>query len=243
MFVKCIYKRRLIDIQENTIIWKVYLSSYSYFSSCPPPPPSCILIYLYREQTNKKMMMKKTNIIFITTCLLFINIIRMKTIFASPLRGLQPTEQLVKRKEIADGEGGMPTGDAVDQSLNNSTETIIPRERLDTQTPEVAEVVSYAMDYINKKVEPKRLARVINIINAFREKRTATDTVAYYTATLHLRRKNGRMEFQDIKVGRSLDSGSLTSCIHTLRAGSAFSMRTRNFGELVTVKKVKKKDI
>ena len=26
----------------------------------------------------------------------------------------------------------------------------------------------------------------INIINAFREKRTATDTVAYYTATLHL---------------------------------------------------------
>ena len=59
----------------------------------------------------------------------------------------------------------MPTGDAVDQSLNNSTETIIPRERLDTQTPEVAEVVSYAMDYINKKVEPKRLARVINIIN------------------------------------------------------------------------------
>ena len=135
----------------------------------------------------------------------------MKTIFASPLRGLQPTEQLVKRKEIADDEGGMPTGDAVDQSLNNSTETIIPRERLDTQTPEVAEVVSYAMDYINKKVEPKRLARVINIINAFREKRTATDTVAYYTATLHLRRKNGRMEFQDIKVGRSLDSGSLTT--------------------------------
>eukprot|EP00943_MAST-04B_sp_MAST-4B-sp1_P000189 g189.t1 len=169
------------------------------------------------------------------------------TVLGSPLRGgvvqpVQPPEQLVKRKAIDDGEDGTPVGvDAADQQNINSTETIIPRQRLDTQTPEVAEVVSYAMEFVNKNVDPKRLARVINIINAFREKRTANDKIAYYTATLHLRRKNGRMEFQDIKVGRSLESGSLVTCTHNLRAGSAFSMRTRNFGELVTVKPANKK--
>ena len=171
----------------------------------------------------------------------------LATINASPLRGLEPTsnsapEKLVERREISDGEDGTPADDPLDRQSSNSTETIIPRQRLDTQTPEVAEVVSYAMDFINKKVEPKRVARVINILNVFREKRTANDKVAYYTATLHLRRKNGRMEFQDIKVGRSLESGSLVTCKHNLRAGSAFSMRTRNFGELVQVKKAAKSD-
>ena len=136
-----------------------------------------------------------------------------------------------RRRYASEFRGKAPGGNS------NSTETIIPRERLDTQTPEVAEVVSYAMTFINKQVEPKRLARVINIVNAFREKRTATDATGYYTATLQLRRANGRIEFQDIKVGRNLESGSLASCTHKLRS-SAFSMRTRNFGELVSVKPV-----
>eukprot|EP00944_MAST-04C_sp_MAST-4C-sp1_P015145 g15145.t1 len=159
-------------------------------------------------------------------------------VLSSPLRGIQP-EQLVVRKKIADDEGGTPVSSdgKAPGGNSNSTETVIPRESLDTQTPEVAEVVSYAMTFINKQVEPKRLARVINIVNAFREKRTATDKTGYYTATLQLRRANGRIEFQDIKVGRNLESGSLASCTHKLRS-SAFSMRTRNFGELVSVKPV-----
>ena len=165
-------------------------------------------------------------------------LVRPHVVLSSPLRGIQP-EQLVVRKKIADDEGGTPvsSGGKAPGGNSNSTETIIPRERLDTQTPEVAEVVSYAMTFINKQVEPKRLARVINIVNAFREKRTATDKTGYYTATLQLRRANGRIEFQDIKVGRNLESGSLASCTHKLRS-SAFSMRTRNFGELVSVKPV-----
>ena len=52
-------------------------------------------------------------------------------VLSSPLRGIQP-EQLVVRKKIADDEGGTPVSSdgKAPGGNSNSTETIIPRERL-----------------------------------------------------------------------------------------------------------------
>ena len=157
----------------------------------------------------------------------------------SDFRRVDPRMHLIEEDPVPTGAKSSTNFKNIEKqivkNLTNSTKAI-PRQRMDSQSPEIAEAVNFALNLINKKVEQKRTARVINIIKAFKEAHKLDDDVLYYEATVQLRRANGRIEFQDIKVGKNVNTGKWVMKSHGLRP-SAFSMRTRNFGELVTVKR------
>ena len=163
---------------------------------------------------------------------------RKPVVDSLPVDQFNPHMNLIKDSSVAYTKAEKQ----VVNSLTNGKS--VPRVRLDAQTPEVAEVVDFALTVMNAKWKarnPKRVARVINIVSAFKDKHLLSDPYIFFDATLQLRRANGLQEFQDIRVKQSTNPAKpgMKLVKHNLRS-SAYSMRSRNFGELVTIKRAEK---
>eukprot|EP00945_MAST-04E_sp_MAST-4E-sp1_P007860 g7860.t1 len=145
----------------------------------------------------------------------------------SDFRRVDPRMHLIEEDPVPTGAKSSTNFKNIEKqivkNLTNSTKAI-PRQRMDSQSPEIAEAVNFALNLINKKVEQKRTARVINIIKAFKEAHKLDDDVLYYEATVQLRRANGRIEFQDIKVGKNVNTGKWVMKSHGLRPSFVFDM-------------------
>ena len=132
---------------------------------------------------------------------------------------------------------------------------------VDTHSPEVAGAVNAAVTQLNEENtshSSDSQATIMNIVSAERYERPGTrGKASAMRIKVQLRRENGRMEFQLLNVAIphsiSLDSSILTGgglagkssykliSHHLIR--SPFSMRSRNFGSLIKITRVKSKNI